>query len=164
MLERKGETISLLSQEELNKIFQDIEASWDEINSRKERQQQKEDGKDTDTTLSRQKKRSKTKKKFWRQLQKKISKIVQKIFNPKQGEYHKRMKTIKSQWVRSYICFESYQRIQHLRQTCLLGGGKPQGRWLSFSPSLSLTSISEQSRTKERRGLMMTGKMMSPRL
>ena len=98
MLERRGESISLLTQEELNRIFQDIEQSWDEINRDQGHSSAAKEVKEIYSEGA--KNEAKVKPKFWKQLKRKIGKVAQKIFNPKKGEYHKRMQAIKSQWVR----------------------------------------------------------------
>ena len=98
--ERRDARISLLTKEELDRIFNDVELDYNREDVRKkrvaERQTKIEEINVDITTCQAEEQKNKS---FWRQFRRSIAKMMQKIFNRKTHDYYKRMEKIKSQWV-----------------------------------------------------------------
>ena len=98
--ERRDARISLLTKEELDRIFNDVELDYNREDVRKKRvaeRQTKNEEINVDITTCQAKEQKN--KSFWRQFRRSMAKMMQKIFNRKTHDYYKRMEKIKSQWV-----------------------------------------------------------------
>ena len=102
----RGSNVSLLTREEVQKIFEDIESCLEDNqdNRKKVTERIKEESIEIEAVTTNKRRSNKNKNKsFATKLRKGLIRILQKLINRKKTSYYRRMVEIKSQWVISIM-------------------------------------------------------------